>query len=72
MDLLHDLILKLMLTAKGRERYKNLFIFLLSLLSGHLAEAVLSPEMKAKDFYLTKKFFFFLYNELKKQFTKLN
>lgn len=42
MDLLHDLILKLMLTAKGRERYKNLFIFLLSLLSGHLAEAVLS------------------------------
>ena len=41
MDLLNDLILKLMLTAKARERYKNLFIFLLSP-SGHLAEAVLS------------------------------
>lgn len=42
MDLLHDLILKLMLTAKRRAKGIRIYLFILLSPSGHLAEAVLS------------------------------
>lgn len=72
MDLLHDLILKLMLTAKGRAKGIRIYLFFSCRFCQDIQLKLSSPEMKAKDFYLTKKFFFFLHNELKKQFTKLN
>ena len=71
MDLLHDLILKLMLTAKGRAKGIRIYLFF-SCRRQDIQLKLSSPDMKAKDFCLTKLFFSFLHNELKKQFTKLN